>query len=187
MKTLSSLESFFISETRAAMAITKQQKNDLVSRYTADLAQAKNVVLVKQSGIPVNDSNALRMSLTDVGWKFNVVRKRLFLKSIADAGFETVTEDMLDGAVVALYATDDEYAPMKEIQKFVKAAKKADKKYSVEYVGWRFEQSWKDASYVSTLANLPTKEELVGKLLFLLKHPVQKLVGTLDAIAKKGE
>ena len=40
---------------------------------------------------------------------------------------ETVAHELLDGAVVALYAMDDEYAPMKEMQKFIKAAKKADR------------------------------------------------------------
>ena len=167
------------------MAITRQQKETLVSSYAGDLAAAKNVVLIKQSGIPVNDSNVLRMSLEDAGGKINVVRKRLFLKSLENSGLEAVTHEMLDGAVVAVYATEDEYAPMKAIQKFIKDAKKADKKYSVEYVGGWFDKQWKDAAYVQALATLPSKEELVGKLLFLLKHPVQKFVGTLDAIAKK--
>ncbi|MEI7477676.1 MAG: 50S ribosomal protein L10 [bacterium] len=49
------------------MAITKQQKVDLMAGYAKDLESAKNVVLVKQSGIPVNDSNTLRMALNDVG------------------------------------------------------------------------------------------------------------------------
>lgn len=80
---------------------------------------------------------------------------------------------------------EDEYAPMKEIQKFIKAGKKAEKKYSIEYVGGWFDKQWKDGEYVTALATLPTKEELVGKLLFLLQHPIQKFVGTLDAIAKK--
>jgi large subunit ribosomal protein L10 len=167
------------------MAITRQQKETLVSSYAADIADAKNIVLVRQSGISVNDSNALRMSLEDVGGKFNVVRKRLFLKSLEKAGLEVVSHDALEGAVVAIYATQDEYAPMKAIQKFIKESKKADKKHSVEYVGGWFDKEWKDAAYVSALATLPSKEELVGKFLFLLKHPVQKFVGTLDAIAKK--
>jgi large subunit ribosomal protein L10 len=167
------------------MAITRQKKETLVSSYASDLADAKNVVLVKQSGIPVNDSNNLRMALEDVGGKFNVVRKRLFLKSLENSGLEAVSHDALDGAVVAVYATEDEYAPMKAIQKFIKDSKKAEKKYSIEYVGGWFDKQWKDAAYVSALATLPSKEELVGKLLFLLKHPVQKFVGTLDAIAKK--
>ncbi|MBP6085855.1 50S ribosomal protein L10 [Patescibacteria group bacterium] len=167
------------------MAITKQQKVSLVSSYAADLAKAKNVVLVKQSGITVNDSNTLRMALDEVGGVFNVVRKRLFLKSLENSGLEQVTHEALDGAVVAIYAMDDEYAPMKAIQKFVKDGKKAEKKYAVEYVGGWFDKEWKDGAYVSALASLPSKEELVGKLLFLLQHPVQKFVGTLDAIAKK--
>jgi large subunit ribosomal protein L10 len=167
------------------MAITKQQKVALVSQYANDLGDAKNVVLIKQSGVSVNDSNTLRMSLTDVWGKFNVIRKRLFLKSLENSGLEMVNHDALDGAVVAVYATEDEYAPMKAIQKFIKDSKKADKKHTIEYVGGWFDKEWKDGAYVQALATLPSKEELVGKLLFLLKHPVQKLVGTLDAIANK--
>lgn len=167
------------------MAITKQQKVALVSQYAGDLGNAKNVVLIKQSGVSVNDSNALRMSLADVWGKFNVIRKRLFLKSLENSGLEMVNHDALDGAVVAVYATEDEYAPMKAIQKFIKDSKKADKKHTIEYVGGWFDKEWKDGAYVQALATLPSKEELVGKLLFLLKHPVQKFVGTLDAIAKK--
>lgn len=167
------------------MAITKQQKRDLVTEYAKDLAGAKNVVIVKQSGIWVNDGSTLRKNLSDVSGKLSIVRKRLFLRSLEEAGLETVEHKDLDGAIVALYAMDDEYAPMKEIQKFIKEGKKHDKKYSIEYVwGW-FDKQWKDSEYVTTLATLPTKEELVGKLLFLLQHPVQKFVGTLDAIAKK--
>ncbi len=168
------------------MAITKQQKDTLIAQYVSDIQAAKNVVLVKQSGIVVNDSNALRMDLETAGGRFNVIRKRLFLRALDKAGLETVELDQLDGAVVALYATEDEYAPMKEIQKFLKASKKNDKKHTLEYVGGWFDKQWKDGAYVSALATLPSKEELVGKLLFLLKHPVQKFVGTLDAIAKKG-
>ena len=63
------------------------------------------------------------------------MRKRLFLKSLENSGLEAVTHETLDGAVVAIYATEDEYAPMKTIQKFIKDAKKAEKKFTVEYVG----------------------------------------------------
>ncbi len=176
---------FYIWHNEARMAITKQKKHDLVAEYAKEIAKAKNVVIVKQSGLSVNDGNELRKNLATANGKFSIVRKRLFLRSIEQAGLEVVKHDDLDGAIVALYAMEDEYAPMKEIQKFIKAGKKTEKKYSIEYVGGRFDKQWKDGEYVKTLATLPTKEELVAKLLFLLKHPVQKFVGTLDAIAKK--
>lgn len=169
------------------MAISKDQKKSLIKGYGKDLASATNVVILKQSGIPVNESNALRMSLANVGGTFNIVRKRLFLLSLAEAGYEKVEHKDLDGAVVALYSTTDEYAPLKEVQKYIKSLKKADKKYGFEYVGGFFDKQWKDAAYVSALATLPSKEELVGKFLFLLKHPIQKFVGTLDAIKTSKE
>ncbi|MBP6910610.1 50S ribosomal protein L10 [Patescibacteria group bacterium] len=167
------------------MAISKDQKKELVQGYSKDLSSASNVVILKQSGIPVNESNALRIGLANVGGKINIVRKRLFLRSLADAGYSAVEHKDLDGATVALYATTDEFAPLKEVHKYMKALKKAEKKYGFEYVGGWFDKEWKDAAYVQALATLPTKEELVGKLLFLLKHPVQKFVATLDAVAKK--
>lgn len=125
---------FYFYDVYAKMAITKQQKVALVSQYANDLGNTKNVVLIKQSGVSVNDSNTLRMDLDAVGGKFNVVRKRLFLKSLENSGLEMVNHEALDGAVVAIYATDDEYAPMKAVQKFIKESKKADKKHTVEYV-----------------------------------------------------
>ncbi len=167
------------------MAISKDKKKELVQGYGNDLSSAANVVILKQSGIPVIESSSLRMNVLNVGGKLNVIRKRLFLRSLESAGYQVVEHKDLDGAVVALYATEDEYAPLKEVQKYIKSLKKADKKYGFEYVGGWFDKEWKDAEYVRTLADLPSKEELVGKLLFLLKHPVQKLVGTLDAVKNK--
>ena len=112
------------------------------------------------------------------------MRKRLFLKALENSGLEQVAHESLDGAVVAVYATEDEYAPMKAIQNFIKNNKK-NEKLAIEYVGGWFDKEWKDGAYVQALATLPSKEELVGKFLFLLKHPIQKFVGTIDAIAKK--
>lgn len=167
------------------MAISKDQKKKLVQAYKKDLLSAINVIILKQSGIPVNESNGLRITLDSVGGKLNVVRKRLFLRSLEDAGYQMVEHKDLDGATVVLYSTTDEFAPLKEVQKYMKSLKKAEKKYGFEYVGGWFDKEWKDAAYVQALATLPTKEELVGKFLFLLKHPIQKFVGTLDAIAKR--
>jgi ribosomal protein L10 len=118
-----------------AMAITKQQKSTLMTAYGEDLAGAKNIVLVKQSGVSVNDSNALRMAVAEADGKLNVVRKRLFIRSLEKAGLQSVEHKDLDGAIVALYAHGDEFAPMKAVQKFVKDSKTAESKLVIEYVG----------------------------------------------------
>lgn len=167
------------------MAITKTQKSELVDLYIKDLGEAKNVVIIKQSGITVNAASKLRIELEAAGGKMTVIRKRLFLRSLTEAKYQDVGIGDLEGSVVAMYSLSDEYAPLKAINNAIKQWKKEKSPYTVEYVGGWYEKNWKNASYVGELANLPTKEELIGKLLFLLKHPVQKLTGTLDAIAKK--
>jgi ribosomal protein L10 len=48
-----------------------------------------------------------------------------------------------------------------------------------------FDKEWKDWAYVTELANTPTKEESLSKLVWLLNYPVQHFVATLDQIAKK--
>lgn len=66
-----------------------------------------------------------------------------------------------------------------------KVLKKAKRDYQFTYVGGWYEKGWKDAMYVETLAGLPSKEELLGKFLFLLKYPIQSFAATLKQVAEK--
>lgn len=93
----------------------------------------------------------------------------------------------MEGSIVVLYTynEDDVYAPLKVINKYKNKRKKEKKEYSFDYVGGRYEKSRKDRSFVTTLAMLPSKEELVGKLLFLLNHPVSSFARALQAIGDK--
>jgi len=49
------------------------------------------------------------------------------------------------------------------------------------------EKKWLDSATMTEVANLPSKEELIGKMMFLFKYPVQSFTSVLDQIAKKGE
>jgi large subunit ribosomal protein L10 len=114
-----------------------------------------------------------------------VARKRLLLLSLKKVWFEEVPHKDINGSIVLLLSNEDEFAPLKVVNKAVKGRKKSQAKRTYEYVGGWYEKKRKSWQYVNELANLPTREELIGKLLFLLKHPIQKFVGTVDAIAKK--
>jgi len=67
------------------MAITKEKKQDLVKQYVADLQDAKNLVLVKQTWVLVSADTNVRREVRAEDWKFNVVRKRLFLRALKEA------------------------------------------------------------------------------------------------------
>jgi len=91
------------------MAISKDQKKKLIDQYVSDLNSAQNVVIVQQSGISVNTSSSVRKDVLGTDGKFNVVRKRLFMRALADAGYETVDLEKLEGAIGVLYASSDEH------------------------------------------------------------------------------
>lgn len=167
------------------MPLLKEDKKKLAQEYIQTMEGAKNIVLLQHEGIPVNEINALRMWLADQQWSLQVVKKRVLLKWL-EWKYEWVSLDDLDGSVALLLSSneEDEHAPLKSLQKELKKRKKEKAEYSISYVGWWYEWAeWKDGEYVTSLANLPSKEELIGKFLFMLNHPVSSFARVLKAIA----
>ncbi|MEI7563901.1 MAG: 50S ribosomal protein L10, partial [bacterium] len=68
------------------MAITKAKKVDLIKQYIQDLKDAKTTVIVRQTGISVSTATRVRKDVSTNEGKLNVVRKRLFLRALKDAG-----------------------------------------------------------------------------------------------------
>ncbi len=169
------------------MPLLKDGKKKLAKNYVGVMQQAKNVVVIKHQWIPVNEINQMRMDLADAEWILQVVKKRVLLKWI-EGNFEGLTLDQMDGSVALLLSENewDEHAPLKVMQKHLKKWKKEKKEFTIEYVWWWYEGAeWKDNTFVQELADLPSKEELIGKFLFMLNHPVSSLARAIKAIADK--
>jgi large subunit ribosomal protein L10 len=109
------------------MTITKEKKHQLLAKYKEDLNGAANAVIVKQSGIPVTLANKIRMELRTADGEMNIIKKRIFLRALKDAGLEDVNVDTLEGAVFALYSHENEFGPLKVINKYLKEFKKENK------------------------------------------------------------
>lgn len=167
------------------MAITRQKKEELIKDYIKDIQNCDNLVIVQQSWINVPDATKIRKSMFWIWWKFNVIRKRLFLRALKEAWYEQIKLEDLDWSVVALYATWDQYWPLKIINKFLKEYKKDKKESSFSFLWWWFDKKWYNGEYVYDLANMPTKEELISKLAYIFNYPLQWFAGVLDQISKK--
>ena len=109
------------------MAITKDHKKKLIAQYVQDLKDSNNTVIVRQNSIPVNVSNSIRKDIVSTNGKMNIIRKRLFLRAVKEAGFDDVELSKLDGPVIAIYAKGDEFAPIKVVNKYLKTFKSEDK------------------------------------------------------------
>lgn len=167
------------------MAISKDKKKELISQYVSDLKSAQNVVIVQQTGISVNTSSSVRKGVLEVDGKFNVVRKRLFLRALAEAGYETIDIEQLEGPIGVLYASTDEYGPLKVINKFAKEFVKDKSSSSFKFLGAWYDKKWHDGAYTTELANVPSKEELISKLAYLFNYPLQSFACVVNEVAKK--
>jgi ribosomal protein L10 len=117
------------------MTITKAKKDQLLEKYKTDLAGAANAVIVKQSGIAVPVANKIRMELRTANGEMNIIKKRIFLKALKDAGLEEVKVSTLEGSVFALYAHENEFGPLKVINKYLKEFKKENKGSEFSFIG----------------------------------------------------
>ncbi len=170
------------------MALLKAQKVELAQHYVQELNKAKNTVILKQYGLPVNELTALRKGVTEAEGKMEVIKKRVFLKGIQGSGsYEGVDLATLDGSIILLHSYNeaDEHAPLKVLHKQKKIRTKEKYEFGFDYLGGWYDKMWQTGSYVKELAGLPSKEELIGKFLFLLNHPVSSFARVLQAIADK--
>lgn len=115
-----------------------------------------------------------------------VVKKKLFLLALKEAGYEEVAETNLEGSIAVLYANADEHGPMKVVNKYAKefAADKESNAF-IKFLGGWYDQKWHTAEYVTELANIPSQEELLSKLAYLFNYPLQSFASVLDQVAKK--
>ena len=145
------------------MTITKAKKDQLLAKYKNDLVGSANAVIVKQSGIAVTVANKIRMELRTADGEMNIIKKRIFLRALKDAGLEEVNVDALEWSVFALYSHENEFGPLKVINKYLKEFKRENKWSEFSFIGGWFEKKWQGSEYVNELANVPTKEELLSK------------------------
>jgi large subunit ribosomal protein L10 len=169
------------------MAISKELKKQLIEQYVTDLSAASNAIVVQQTAIPVTTATQVRKDIKSAQGKYVVVRKRLLLRAIKEAGLPEVSMEDVPGSVILITAEDaeNEYGPLKAVNTALKELKKKNEGAVYTFLGWWFEKVWKDGNYVNELANIPSKEELISKLMFMLKYPMQSLASVVDQIAKK--
>jgi len=168
------------------MTINKDQKVQLVAEYLEQIKSAKNIVVVQQSWVVVNVMNKMRSSLESTWADYRVVRKRLFLRAIKESWVQDVGIGDLAGSVAILFSKDEDGSSLKIVNDMIKEIKKDKKSEAVVvYMWWWFDGDWKSGEYVTELANVPSKEELLSKLVYLLNYPVQSFAATLKQIADK--
>lgn len=160
------------------MPLSRAQKEELVSNYQEGLAKAPHVFLMDYAGITVPQVTDLRNRLRETGSSYAVIKNRLARLAIKGVALEELTEEF-QGPVAAAYAEEDAVALAKALTDFAKEVPALELKVGL-VDGQRV-----DAEQIKEIASLPSREELVAKLLYLLQSPVVRFVRSLADIQRQ--
>ena len=152
-------------------------KKPVVEEISAQIADAESVILVNYSGLTVEQDTKLRKELREAGVHYKVYKNTMMNFAFQGTPCEELCKD-LEGTNALAVSKDDATAPARIIAKFVKTAPK------LEMVSGVVEGNYYDKSGVDALAAIPSREELLGKLLGSIQSPIANLARVLNQIAE---
>ena len=151
-----------------------EQKQQIVESLAAKLRDAKSGVLVKYEGITVADDTALRAALRKAGVEYTVMKNTLTGKACEIAGYGDMKQ-YLSGMTAIAIGMEDPIAPAKIMKTF------ADKLDRFEIKAGFVDGGILDKAGVEALAEIPSKEVLVAKMMGSLMSPLYGLAYVLQA------
>ena len=157
-----------------------EQKQKEVAELAAKMKDASLVLLVNYRGINVADDTALRKSVRATGAEYAVIKNNITRRALAENGI-TELDEALVGPTAVIIAQEEYLPALKAIYKFAKA----NEFYTIK--GGVLEGKVSTVEVLTTLAQLPSREELIAKLAGCLLANVSKLAATLDAVRVKKE
>jgi large subunit ribosomal protein L10 len=157
------------------MALTKQDKAQLLAEYQGGLAQAPHAFLVGYQGISVPQVTDLRAKIRASGGEYVVVKNTLALRAIDSTALGQL-KDHFTGATAVVYSKTDPVAIAKTLTDFAKDAP------ALQFKAGLVEGRAVPAEQIKEIAQLPSREALIAKLLFLLQSPIVRFARVLNAI-----
>ena len=151
----------------------RTQKEDLVASMHQSFSEAELVVITHYTGLSVAEMTDLRAQVRDAGASFKVTKNRLTKLALAGTKFEGLS-DMFTGPTAIAYSED----PVAAAKVTAAYAKKNDK---LVIIGGALGENMLDQSGVKALADMPSLDELRGKIVGLLQAPATKVAGVLQA------
>ncbi|MBF0279577.1 MAG: 50S ribosomal protein L10 [SAR324 cluster bacterium] len=143
---------------------------------------ASSAVLVDSKGLSVNKLVELRKELNQNDSKMRIIKNTLAIRASEGTPFEGM-KDQFEGTRALVFSLENVIGPAKIISEFAKTNAALQIKMGI--LSSEGNVSLLSADDVQALANLPSREELIAKLLFVLNGPLTMLVRTLNEVPAK--
>jgi large subunit ribosomal protein L10 len=155
----------------------KSKKEEELNELKKDLAEAKNIVVTQFKGITVAQDTDLRQKIRATGSKYRVVKNKLAKIAAKGTPAESLSK-VLEGSTSISYNNSDPVALAKALTAYAKTNP------VFVFKSGMVEGRVVNLADLQAIASLPSKEELIAKLLFLLNAPVQRIAVATNGVAR---
>jgi large subunit ribosomal protein L10 len=159
------------------MPKSREQKQTILHNLHENLEKQKAIVFVDYKGLKVGDMNIFRNQLKEAGSRLVVAKKTLLSKVLKEKGIEADLKGM-DGQMGAIFAYEDPVVPMKTAYLFGK------QNQNLKIMGGYFENDLHGAEQIMAIATLPSREELLAKLVGTMAAPISGFATVLQGNIK---
>ena len=154
------------------------QKQAIVADLAEQLKNSPAGVVVNYQGITVEDDTKMRKALREAGVNYMVMKNSLTGRACDEVGLSDMKQ-YLTGMTAIAIGTDDAVAPAKVLKEY------AEKIESFNILAGYLDGKVVDVDTVKQLADIPSKEVLIAKLLGSIKSPLYGLAYALQAVVDK--
>ena len=153
-------------------------KQPIVDEIKGHVGKASSIVLVDYRGLTVEQDTKLRKELREAGVVYKVYKNTLLKRAFEGTDFLQLDVD-LEGPSAVAFSYEDATAAARIMSNFAKQAKELEIKSGV------VEGTYYDAKGMNVIATIPSREELISKLLGSLQSPITNFARVLNQIAEK--
>lgn len=150
-----------------------EKKKQIVNSLTERISESVSIVFADYRGLTVEQDTELRRALREADVEYNVVKNSLTRFAAKNSGYEELVEHLT--GPVAMATSSDPVAPAKVLHEYSKKFNNLELKVGV------LEGKIIDVEGIKAIATLPSKEELVAKVLGGLNAPISGFVNVLNA------
>ena len=154
-------------------------KKPVIDEIAGNIDGAQSVVLVDYRGLTVEQDTQLRKQLREANITYKVYKNTMMNFAFKDTDFESLAP-LLEGPSAVAISKEDATAPARVLSKFAKTAP------ALELKGGVVEGVFYDAKGIGQIASIPSREELLSKLLGSIQSPITNFARVMKQLAEKG-
>jgi large subunit ribosomal protein L10 len=163
------------------MAVSKQQKVDILNELVAKFKEAKSIGFASSSTVTVAEFAELRTSLRTVNATYNLAKKTLIKRALKEALDIDVDLSSLEGQIGVVCSNEDAMSGLGKVNDFIKKTKEL----KMTWAACVFEGELKNLAETKVIAGMPSRETLLSRLVGSMMSPLSGMARFFDAASKE--